>query len=104
MFVGKKLLSKRYERGTCSEEGSRRVLEFDTNGGARIRNGNTTEETLSSNDINQLASGQSLPTVDKTATREMQFYWFRDSNGERLAIQEIVYDASNTKNYIRIWY
>ncbi|STQ89862.1 hypothetical protein [Iodobacter fluviatilis] len=104
MFAGKSLLGKRYERGTCSEEGSRRALVFDANGGASIRKGNVIEEVFSFTELNQLALGQSLPTLDNMGSRNMQFYQFRDGNGIRFAIQEFVFYPNNTKNYIRIWY
>ncbi|AZN35323.1 hypothetical protein [Iodobacter ciconiae] len=103
-FLDKSLLSKRYERGTCSEEGSRRAIIFDANGGANIKNGNTIEEIFSFTELNKLAQGQSLPTSDNMGIRNMLFYQFRDANGTRLAIQELVSYPDNTKNYIRIWY
>lgn len=104
LFAGKSFLSKRYERGSCSEEGSRRAMVFDASGGASIKNGNKIEEIFSVTELNKLAMGQSLPTLDNTGFRNMQFYQLRDLNGIRYVIQELVSYPNSTKNYIRIWY
>lgn len=104
-FLKKTLSSKRYQKGTCLEDGRRKTLMFDAGGGAIEITTGEPNVAISADDFQRLIVGYSLPTPDNQGYRTMRFYKFKDANGERLGIQEFVrYPADNNKNYIRIWY
>lgn len=104
-FLNKTLSSRRYAKGTCLEEGSLKTLKFDAVGGAMEITTLSPSVSISAAEINQLIAGKSLATSDNQGERTMRFYKFKDTHGERLAIQEFVrYPADNRKSYIRIWY